>query len=294
MCLAICAERPRHLRDEMVRRKIKADCVWTGSSDRRTKIALLGALSGAGSRGGFTLIPELYHHPLVYDPEKSLIDNNLRLAGLAGCDTRHREPTVFYSAAEVVTAEGLRERVAAGGAPVVVLVTQTSGGQRTGWFRERFVEVVRGLHADGYAVAYVGTAAEAGAIEEIKRAAGGIGTSVAGETTVTVLAALLAMSDYVLTLDTGTMHVGRAVGTPMVVLGPSWQKPLEWMPLGVDHVRILRGQDRADMPAGYQLDEVAASDVMEAFSGLAARFPASEGARRKRVERSISQVDHLA
>jgi ADP-heptose:LPS heptosyltransferase len=111
---------------------------------------------------------------------------------------------------------------------------------------------------------------------------------------VTELAALLAMSDAMVTLDTGTMHVGRAVKTPMVVLGPSWQKPIEWMPLGVKNVRILRGEDRDTVPEGYRLDEISAESVIEALDDLMRVYPGSAEARERRVGESLSVVDHLS
>ncbi len=178
---------------------------------------------------------------------------------------------------------------------MVVMVTQNSGGQATGWHTERFVRVIR--HAAeglGCAVVYVGTSVDAAAIEEIRVAAGGIGVSVAGRTSVTELAALLAMSDAMVTLDTGTMHVGRAVKTPMAVLGPSWQRPVEWMPLGVENVRILRGEDIETVPAGYRLDEISAESVIDALDDLMRVYPASGEARERRVGESLSAVDHLS
>jgi ADP-heptose:LPS heptosyltransferase len=110
---------------------------------------------------------------------------------------------------------------------------------------------------------------------------------------VTELAALLAMSDAMVTLDTGTMHVGRAVKTPMVVLGPSWQRPIEWMPLSVANVRILRGEDRDTVPENYRLDEISAESVIAALEDLLGVYPASADARRGRVDQSLSTVDHL-
>jgi ADP-heptose:LPS heptosyltransferase len=121
---------------------------------------------------------------------------------------------------------------------------------------------------------------------------GGIGTSLAGRTSVTELAALLALSDAVVSLDTGTMHVGRAVGVPMVVMGPSWQKPLEWLPLDIPNVRILRGQDRADVPVEYKLDEIEASAVIASLTELLKTYPADPAQREERLQRSLSQVDH--
>jgi ADP-heptose:LPS heptosyltransferase len=111
---------------------------------------------------------------------------------------------------------------------------------------------------------------------------------------VTELAALLAMSDAVVSLDTGTMHVGRAVGVPMVVIGPSWQRPIEWLPLGVPQVGILRGPDREGVPEGYQLDEVGAEEVIGALRELMAAYPASAEGRAARVAQGLSAVDHLA
>ncbi len=281
----------RSLRAGLKKLGVQPDCVLTGSADRRTRIALLGLLSGAGWRGGFTLLPEIYQHALHYDDAKSLIDNNLQLARLAGCSGAHLEPRIFFSTADTAATEALAHAANPAGKPLLVMVTQNSGGQRTGWHDERFAQVIR--YADevlGCSIVFVGTPADASAIDKLRQ---GIGTSVAGKTTVTQLAALLAMSDVVVSLDTGTMHVGRAVGTPMVVIGPSWQRPIEWLPLGIPWVRILRGQDRPDIPVGYQLDEVDAEAVMVALDDLLASYPPSSENRAARVQQGLSSVDRL-
>ena len=109
----------------------------------------------------------------------------------------------------------------------------------------------------------------------------------------TQLAAMLALSDLVVSLDTGTMHVGRAVDVPMVVLGPSWQKPLEWLPLDKPNVCILRGEDLVGIPEGYQLDEITPSAVIGALRTLTALYPADETAREKRLQHGLSNIDLL-
>lgn len=273
--------------------KLEPDCVVTGASDQRTRIGLMGAMATGGWRVGYTQAPALYHRPITVDRTVSLIENNLRIATVLGCEGTHREPRVCFSPADALHARELVREVNPQAKPLLVLVTQTSGGQRTGWRRDAFVEVIEfACHDLGCAVVYVGTGADADAVETIREAAGEIGRSVAGRTTVTQLAALLAMSDYVVSLDTGTMHVARAVGVPMVVLGPSWQRPVEWMPLGVPHVRILRGEDRETVPEGYQLDEIEAEDAIRALTDLFNLYPANWTRRRERVERGLSKVDH--
>jgi ADP-heptose:LPS heptosyltransferase len=274
---------------------VAPDCVLTGASDQRTRIALLAMLAADGWRGGYTVKPALYHRPLEYDQGLSLIANNLRLATLVGCEPDLCEPHIFFSRESADVARAMLREANPEGRPVIIMVTQNSGGQRTGWHIERFVQVIH--HASrtlGCAVVYVGTSADAAAIEVIRQAAGGIGTSVAGRTSVTELAALLAMSDAAVTLDTGTMHVGRAVGTPIVVLGPSWQRPLEWLPLTVPNARILRGANRESIPDHYRLDEISAEAVIAALEELLHAYPPSEEMRERRVKESLSQVDHLA
>jgi ADP-heptose:LPS heptosyltransferase len=272
---------------------IEADWVWTGASDQRTRIALLGMMATRAWRGGYTVNSGLYQRPIEYDRSLSLIANNVRLVELVGGKPDALEPRVFFSQRDAATIQALMQSVNPDGRPLVAMVTQNSGGQATGWHTERFVRVIRHAAELGCTVVYVGTAGDGPAIETIRAAAGGIGVSVAGQTSVTELAALLAMSDAMVTLDTGTMHVGRAVKTPMVVLGPSWQRPMEWLPLTVANVRILRGEDRDTVPENYQLDEISAESVMSALDELLQAYPAGAEARRERVEQSLSAIDHL-
>lgn len=283
----------RALRAELKQRNLHPSCTLTGASDQRTRIALLALLAGAGWRGGFTLATRLYQRPLQYHPNLSQIDNNLRLAGLAGCGIEHFEPRAFFSRADAVAAAALAQEANPEGKPLVIMVTQNSGGQSTGWHDDRFVQVIRHAHDVLHcAIAYVGTGADRAAVERLRRDAGGIGTSLAGRTTVTELAALLAGSDAAVSLDTGTVHVGRAVGVPMVVIGPAWQKPLEWLPLNAENVRILRGVDRIDIPKGYKLDEVQAADVIAALTELLETYPSDPLRRAERLRVSASDIDH--
>jgi ADP-heptose:LPS heptosyltransferase len=283
------------LRDRLRELRADPDCLLTGASDQRTKIALLGALGGRGWRGGFTVNPWLYQRPLAYDKGLSLIGNNLKLAQLLGFGLERAEPRVFFSHQCAQTARTLLAEANPEGLPVVVMVTQNSGGQSTGWHTDRFAQVIRyASERLGCAVVYVGTSKDEAAIRQLQEAAGGSGYSIAGRTCVTELAAVLAMSDAMVTLDTGTMHVGRAVGTPMVVLGPSWQRPLEWLPLQVQNVRVLRGTDVDRVPENYRLDEISADGVMQGLNELLGLYAPSSDDRRRRVEQSVSTVDHLA
>jgi ADP-heptose:LPS heptosyltransferase len=222
-----------------------------------------------------------------------VIGNNVRVAQLLGADFPAKEPRVFFSEDESRVARSLLREANPAQLPVVVMVTQTSGGQPTNWHVERFAQVVRETVQRGCAVIYVGTAADVRAIETLRERAGGLGVSLAGRTTVSELAALLAASDFVVTLDTGTLHVGRSVGVPMVVLATPWQKTLDWMPLDSANVRILRGPDRAKVPADYKLDEISVESVIVALDELMSMYPSSAEERERRLRDGLSEVDHL-
>lgn len=278
----------RAIRAGMRRLGLQPDLILQDASNRRGRFALFALILGLAPTSGFADVSELYDLPLIYDPQRSLIDNNLRLAAEAGGSAEHFEPTVYFTHDELERARSLLAEANPDARPITAFVVQGSGGQRTAWHEDRFAEVIRFVDGLGHRVVFLGTTAEAEEIERTRQAAGGIGQSLAGKTTIPELAALLCLCDLLITVDTGTMHVGRASGVPMVVLGPSWQRPLEWLPIGRPQARILRGPDRNDVPRGYRLDEIQVEDVIAAARDLLGTYPPSSDARAARAKARTS------
>ena len=282
------------LRRQLKARRLKPDCCLTGTADQRTKIGLVAAMVCSGWRGGLTLLPALYQRPLSHDRSVSLIENNLQLAKLLGISADAIEPRVFYSPRDAEVARKLLEPFRVSGRSVLVAVTQNSGGLPTAWHDDRWAETLRYAHRVlGYDILYVGTTADASAIADLKALAGGVGASLAGKTSINQVAALIALSDMVITLTTGTMHVTRAVGTPMVVLGLAWEKPLEWMVLDRPKIRILRGPELEHAPPDYRMDEISVQWVTAELADMTKLFPPDNAAREARLMASLSEVDHL-
>jgi ADP-heptose:LPS heptosyltransferase len=74
-------------------------------------------------------------------------------------------------------------------------------------------------------------------------------------------------------LDTGAMHVGRAVRLPMVVIGPAAESPVEWLPLG--HPRMptfLCAHREPDSPFEVP-GEVKPEEVQARLAEVLERFP---------------------
>jgi ADP-heptose:LPS heptosyltransferase len=254
----------------------------TSTGNERTRVALQAALGGAGNRVGFTVAPELYRAALRYDPTQSQIANNLRIAGALGhdlpLDGAIAEPQVFFSEEDRAFAERvLSEAGVAPGQPVAVFVTQTSVTQRKSWRPERFRAAARFLYERyGAHIVFVGSAGETAAIDEL-RSGFGYTTSVAGKTSLTQLTALLGRCDVGLTLDTGAMHLGRAVGLPMAIIAPAWSPPVEWLPLGNPRFRILKNLDIPAATPDYIIDEVSVEEVTEALADLMSSYPSKCG-----------------
>jgi ADP-heptose:LPS heptosyltransferase len=248
----------------------------TTVGNERTRVGIAALLSGASSRVGFAVNPELFHAALHFDRERSLIDNNLRLVEAFGIRSRHFEPQIFFGQAELAWAkETLRNAGVRDGQIVAALVTQTSVTQRKSWRPERFQAAARHLiERYGAHLIFAGTEAESAAIDELRAPLGDRTTSVAGKTSLLQLGALLSLCRVGLTLDTGPLHIGRAVGLPMVIVAPAWSPPLEWLPLGDCRYRILKNGDLPECPPDYVIDEVSVGEVTAALDELMAEYPA--------------------
>jgi ADP-heptose:LPS heptosyltransferase len=251
--------------------------------NERTRVAISAVMAEAGNRVGFTVAQDLYRASLQFDPEISLIANNLRIVEALG----HRlppggfEPRVFFGERDQEFARRtLADAGVEAGQPVAVFVTQTSVTQWKSWRPERFraaAEFLRGRY--GAHIFFVGTAAEAAAIDSIREGLSFATTSVAGQTSLTELSALLSVCDVGLTLDTGTMHLGRAAGLPMAIIAPAWSPPIEWLPVGDARFRILKNLDMPQAKPGYVIDEVSVEEVTAALEELMGLYP--PGRRRQ-------------
>lgn len=247
----------------------------TSSGNERTRVAAQAILAGAATRVGFTVAPRLYQTPLEFDFTRSQIANNLRIVEALGHAARHFEPQIFFTAEDIA---GARRLLADAGIDLerllAIFITQTSVTQRKNWRAERFQRVAAFLaERYGMTAVFVGTAAEAAAIEGLR---GGLpipSVNVAGKTTLTGLAALMSLATVGVSLDTGPMHVARAVGLPTVIIAPAWSPPVEWLPVDDPRFRILKNADMPSATPDYIIDEVSVEDVTGALTDLLQAYP---------------------
>ncbi len=117
------------------------------------------------------------------------------------------------------------------GAPIVAINPGATYGSAKRWYPDRFAAVADALSAEwGARVVVVGSAAEAPLAGEIEAATRNAPVNLAGKTTVRELMALLSLSSFLVTNDSGPMHIGAALGVPLVaIFGPTdWRRTSPW------------------------------------------------------------------
>jgi len=125
------------------------------------------------------------------------------------------------------------------GTPIVVINPGATYGSAKRWYPDRFAAVADALSAEwGAKVVVVGSTAEAPLADEIEAATLTPPVNLAGKTAVREMMALLSLSSFLLTNDSGPMHIGAALGVPLVaIFGPTdWRRTSPW----TDRARIVR------------------------------------------------------
>ncbi|MDA8178130.1 MAG: lipopolysaccharide heptosyltransferase II [Desulfobacteria bacterium] len=120
------------------------------------------------------------------------------------------------------------------GAPIVAINPGATYGSAKRWYPDRFAAVADALSEEwGAAVVVVGSPAEAPLAGEIEAATRKPSINLAGKTTVRELMALLSLSSFLVTNDSGPMHIGAALGVPLVaIFGPTdWRRTSPWTSL---------------------------------------------------------------
>lgn len=280
-------------------REHRVDRVVTTAWNKTGRLTALAALSGAGLPLGFSRIPGLYERTAVYDPTKSVAENNLEVVRLLGGAAVANGPQIYCSDDDMREADRLLDRFGLqDGSPVVALVTQTSGLNPSQWYDDRFAEVADELSRRGMRVVFVGSEGQAGPIDQIRAMMTAPSVSLAGLTPIPILAAAMSSFDLAVTLDTGAMHIAWAVGLPSVVVAPAWQLPIEWLPLGRPHMTVLRRNEIWCRHCGEQscatrecMEETKVSEVVRAAEYQLRRHPPAEHSRQARRARVLNS-DH--
>jgi heptosyltransferase-2 len=200
--------------------------------------ALLAFLAGIPERMGYATDGRrlLLSRPVpVTDEVRSLhhAEYYLRLLAELGVPPAP-SPRMSLRVTEEETA-AMRSRLAALGVPEGKRILGINPGATFGsakrWFPDRFAEVAEALSEEwNAAVVLMGSVPEIPLSVEIEAAMRGKPVNLAGRTTVRELMSLLASCAFLVTNDSGPMHIGAALGVPIAaIFGPTdWKKTAPW------------------------------------------------------------------
>ena len=189
--------------------------------------ALLAFLAGIPKRIGYSRDGRgvLLTDPVVFDTHaKGLhhIDYYLNLVQKAGLEAKQESPWIFLGLEERLEA---RRMLAPLKRPIVAINPGATYGSSKRWHPERFAETAqRVMHELEGSVLLLGGPKEAEIADEIVQSidpsciTSHTLLNLSGKTSLRDLIAVISESDLMVTNDSGPMHIGYAVGTPLVAI----------------------------------------------------------------------------
>jgi lipopolysaccharide heptosyltransferase I len=160
------------------------------------------------------------HHIPVPTLDVHAVDRYLGVGPMLGLDAGPPDFSFPIPQAASASVEGLLRNRGLAGAPLLTMAPGTIWETKH-WGSGKYAEVARHFLRKGFAVALMGSRRERVVCEEVARLAPGA-VDIAGETTLTELAALIRRSAISVTNDSGPMHLAVALDRPVVsVFGPT-------------------------------------------------------------------------
>lgn len=192
----------------------------------------------------------------LFDPFDLLLEN-------LGCRTKAHAPTLYPTEGDSETARSLFAGTGELGKGLICLNPCSNRSYNT-WRTEGWAEVAREVVARGFRPAFIGPPNHSEGNQKIALASGGNAIDFTGKLGLLPLHELLRMSKGLISVDTGTVHIGVAARVPVTVLyGPT--DPKRFHPWG-DRWEATRAAD-------HRMASIEATEVITAFDKLVERFP---------------------
>lgn len=212
------------------------------------RAAFLTWASGARVRVGFNregrFRGRAYHRIVpAWSGPRHAVEAHLEALRALGLQVRAVAPTLSLPPEAEAAAEDLLARKRVARDRDLVLIHPGARWWFKAWPAERFAALADGIEEElGAQVLIAGGPGDVAAAESIRRQMRHPAVSLAGETSVLQLAAVLKRCRLFVGNDNGPMHIAAAVGTPVVALfGPT--DPAEWGPWGEGHIVLHKGLD---------------------------------------------------
>lgn len=240
------------------------------------------------SRVGREKLPWLLSLPVEYDPDRTELENNLKIVAALGGDASPRRVSIDWCTIEeraqadrLLATEGCRD------GDRLVLLSPGAKLETTRWEMPRWIEVARRLSqsSPNVRIAFSGGPGEHTAIQSTIDAENAPWINLAGRLSLLQFAYVVGRADLVVTVSSGPMHVADAMNTPMVALsGPTDLR--KWRPVVSDASgRVVIAKHKACSPCAHvrcplAVKECTAEITVEEVVAAAERLLAITSGRR--------------
>jgi len=241
----VAPEADRALIERLREERYDAAIIFTSFSQTSVAPAVACYLADIPVRAAYApdaFAGEVISHPVpsegvpAHQAERNL--HLVRALGFEGGDGRPRivvPPEASERASRLLAAAGIED-----GAPFVVLVPGASAPARR-YARERFAQVARDTVARGLPVVVLGGPHEEALGGELEAEAGAFGVvSVAGRTSVPLMAAVIARAALVIANNSLALHVADALGVPVVSTYAGTDPWSYWEPRATPHQLLTK------------------------------------------------------
>jgi heptosyltransferase-3 len=231
------------------------------------RTALVTRASGAPVRVGFRFRGRAYAYNVLAEPRGDRVHNtqfNLDALSALGVEIQDRNIYFGYGPEDMAYVDTFLKQAPG----PLVCINQGGGWYTKRWGRERFAALADRLVNDyGARVVLAWGPGERGEVEEL-RGKMKQQALIPPATSLTQLGALLARCSLMITNDSGPMHIGAAVGTPILgIYGPT--NPILQGPYGPRHAVVRKeslrclGCNYTECPIGHPcMRELDVDDVM--------------------------------
>jgi ADP-heptose:LPS heptosyltransferase len=171
------------------------------------------------------------------------------------------KPHIYLTEIEINKAREMLER--AGISDRFVVIHPGSGGSAVSWPVRKFLELYNVLDKKGTFSVITGSGDEQKLIAELAEKHNIRINSIAGQTSLRVLGAVMSLADIAISNSTGPLHLAAAVGTRVIGLYPAIKvmSPKRWGPVGQEH-RVFQPEENADMESISVAEVVSEVDSM--------------------------------
>lgn len=180
------------------------------------------------------------------------------------------KPRVYLLEKEIKNAKRILSE--AGVEMPFVVLHPGSGGSAECWPMNQFIELYGALSAAGVNAVVSGSEDEGEACDRMARAKGINVKKITGRTDLRTLAAVLSLSEVVVSNSTGPLHLATALGTHVVGLYPSKtiMSPRRWGPLGDNDIVLLPETEECRCPTNQCtcMETISIESVFEAVTSL--------------------------